>query len=69
MEVKNIISKEEIVMILWPICCSMRNAREIEVYDTGLSILDRKVKGNLYCLHVARYYCKIKPNYHLLYIM
>lgn len=48
MEVKNIISKEEIVIILWPICCSMRNTNmEIEVYDTGFSILDSKVKGNL----------------------
>lgn len=47
MEVKNIISKEETVIILWPMCCSMRNTMEIEVYDTGFNILDSKVKGNL----------------------
>lgn len=47
MEVKNVISKEQIVIILWPIYCSMRNTMEIEVYDTRVSILDSEVKGNL----------------------
>lgn len=47
MEVKNVISKEQIVVILWRIYCSMRNTMEIEVYDTGVSILDSEVKGNL----------------------
>lgn len=71
MEVKNIISREEIVLILRPIWCGMRNTMEIEMYVTGISIMYKEMKGNDLALlfTVARYYCKVKVTYHLLSIM